>query len=422
MPAAADPIAASGVGEVRDDLRYNRDTATLVKTGSDLETGDQFAIVSASPRFSSATLASATSLDPGDPIYFDLPSDFPDSVTVTAREVTAGATSTYEAARLLQDWMRSEFRYSLEIQEGHGNNAIESFLRNRVGYCEQFAGTYAAMLRSIDIPARVAVGFTQGVDDGAGTYSVLGRNAHAWPEVWFDDIGWVPFEPTPGRGAPGAEEYTGVSPQQDEGPPGGDDAAGEDAPPVTVFAPETTIVGSGAPTATTVPAAPAPGDVPADGAPAPAAGSSTDDGFGVSWRLLLTVATIGIVLAAPALIRRIRRSAITAPTAQLAHLWTRAIDALRSMGLADAATLTPTETAAATAAVFPVASRPMQSLAEVVTYVNYSPDGSEHLGDEGAYGITTLENCRIWVRQVERAVTDSLSPVERARRYFTQLG
>ena len=63
----------------------------------------------------------------------------------------------------------------------------------------------------------------------------------------------------------------------------------------------------------------------------------------------------------------------------------------------------------------------MHSLAEVVTYVNYSPDGSEHLGDVGAYGITTLENCRIWVRQVERAVTDSLTPLERARRYFTQL-
>ena len=74
------------------------------------------------------------------------------------------------------------------------------------------------MLRSLNIAARVAVGFTQGAIDGTGAYSVLGRNAHAWPEVWFDNIGWVPFEPTPGRGAPGAEEYTGVAPQQDEGP------------------------------------------------------------------------------------------------------------------------------------------------------------------------------------------------------------
>ena len=421
LPAAADPIAATGDGDLRDDLRWNADSATLVKTGGDLETGDRFSIVSASPRFASATLAAATSLDPGDPIYLELPPDFPDSVAVTAREVTAGSRSAYAAALSLQNWMRDpdEFEYSLEIQEGHGNNAIESFLLNRVGYCEQFAGTFAAMLRSIDIPARVAVGFTQGADDGSGTYSVRGRNAHAWPEVWFDGIGWVPFEPTPGRGAPGAEEYTGVTPQQDEGPAGGDEPA-DDAPPITVFAPETSIAGGG-PAATTIPAAPAAGDDPAADLPAPVVPVPVDDEFGVPWRVLVALAVIGLVVAAPAAIRRVRRSSITSPTAQLAHLWTRATDALRSMGLDDAPDSTPSETAAATASVFPVASRPMQSLAEVVTYVNFSPDGSQHLGDEGAYGITTLENCRIWVRQVERAVTDSLTPADRARRYFTQL-
>ena len=423
LPAAADPVAATGEGELRDNLSWNADSATLVKTGGDLETGDRFSIVSASPRFSAATLASATSLDPGDPIYFELPSDFPDSVATTAREVTAGSTSSYEAALALQDWMRDEdeFTYSLEIQEGHGNNAIESFLINRVGYCEQFAGTYAAMLRSITIPARVAVGFTQGVNDGNGTYSVLGRNAHAWPEVWFDDIGWVPFEPTPGRGAPGAEAYTDVPPQQDEGPAGGAEANETDAPPITVRAPENSIVDrTGGPTPDTIPAAPAPGEEP-ENATAPVGSVGPQDGFGVPWGLLVALAAVGVAIAAPAAIRRIRRSSITSPTAQLAHLWSRATDALHSMGLDDAPDRTPTETAAATASVFPVASRPMQSLAEIVTYVNYSPDGSEHLGDEGSYGITTLENCRIWVRQVERAVTDSLGPAERVRRYFTQL-
>ena len=418
LPAAADPIAATGEGDLRDDLRWNADSATLVKTGGDLEIGDRFSIVSASPRYSAATLASATSLDPGDTIYFELPSDFPDSVTVTAREVTAGATSSYEAALRLQDWMRSEFTYSLEIQDGHGNNAIESFLLNRVGYCEQFAGSYAAMLRSIDIPARVAVGFTQGADDGAGTYSVRGRNAHAWPEVWFDGIGWVPFEPTPGRGAPGAEEYTGVAAQQDEGPAGGD-VDDANAPPITTPVPATTIADDAVPSLTSVPGAPVPGD--ATVAPEPAAPAEVDDGFAVSWRLLAVVALLGLVIATPAFIRRVRRSAITSPTSQLAHLWARATDALGAMGLDEADDLTPTETAVATSSVFPVASRPMQSLAEVVTYVNYSPDGSEHLADEGAYGITTLENCRIWVRQVERAVTDSLAPWDRVRRYFTQL-
>jgi transglutaminase-like putative cysteine protease len=61
------------------------------------------------------------------------------------------------------------------------------------------------MLRSIGIPTRVAVGYTSGIEQNPGTFSVRGKNAHAWPEVWFDDVGWVLFEPTPGRGAPGAE-------------------------------------------------------------------------------------------------------------------------------------------------------------------------------------------------------------------------
>lgn len=422
LPAAADPIAATGQGDLRDDLRWNADTATLVKTGGDLETGDQFSIVSASPRFSAATLAGTTSLDPGDPIYLDLPPDFPDSVAETAREVTAGASSAYEAALTLQDWMQNEFDYSLEIQEGHGNNAIESFLRNRVGYCEQFAGSYAAMLRSIDIPARVAVGFTPGSDDGTGTYSVLGRNAHAWPEVWFDGIGWVPFEPTPGRGAPGAEGYTGLPAQQDEGSAGDEESTESDASPVTSPAPATTLVDpAGDPTPSSVPASASDAVEPTESAAEQAAPAPIDDDLGIPWPLLVVIAAIGLLVLLPAIVRRVRRSTITSSSARLAHLWTRALAALRAMGLEEAPELTPAETALATASVFPVASRPMQSLADVVTFVNYAPDGSRHLGDEGSYGITTLQNCSIWVRQVERAVSDSLTPAQRARRYFTQL-
>ncbi len=113
--------------------------------------------------------------------------------------------------RALQDFFRNNFTYDLSVRAGHGEDAIESFLKDRRGYCEQFAGTYAAFARSIGLPARVAVGFTPG-ELTDGVYVVRGQYAHAWPEVWFDGVGWVPFEPTPGRGAPGAEGYTGVAP------------------------------------------------------------------------------------------------------------------------------------------------------------------------------------------------------------------
>lgn len=113
--------------------------------------------------------------------------------------------------------MRSNFEYSTEVQPGHGNNAIENFLQIRKGYCEQFAATFAVMARTLGIPSRVAVGFTPGQLDSDGWYSVFSRNAHAWPEIWFDSIGWIPFEPTPKCGIPGAS-YTGVEADQQPAP------------------------------------------------------------------------------------------------------------------------------------------------------------------------------------------------------------
>src|SRR5690606_14327556 len=102
--------------------------------------------------------------------------------------------------------------YSTDIDSGHSTDALVDFLDSRRGYCEQFAGTFAAMARTLGIPARVAVGFTPGDPDPAvaDTFVVRGRHAHAWPEVWFPQVGWVPFEPTPGRGMPGATDYTGL--------------------------------------------------------------------------------------------------------------------------------------------------------------------------------------------------------------------
>lgn len=416
LPAAADPIAATGAGDLRDDLRFNEDSATLVKTGSELERGDVFDILSASPRYSAATLSGATSNDPGDPIYFELPDDFPSSIAQITQEVTAGTTSNYEIARTLQDWMRNEFDYSLEIQEGHGNNEIEAFLRNRVGYCEQFAGTYAAMMRSIGIPARVAVGFTPGANDGTGSYSVLGRNAHAWPEVWFDGIGWVPFEPTPGRGAPNAQDYTGVAQQQDEGLNGGD----ESAPTTTVApAPATTLVDeNGVPVPTTIANAPVPvpEQTPATPAGTPASGEGA---LSVPWRALGLLGLIGFVLALPALARRLRRAAISSPEDRLIHLWSRATTSLGDVGVRYRPDLTPLEAAIATNASFPLAGRPMRSLADVVTQVAFAPDGDDRLIREGVLGTSTLQSANSWCRQVEQAVADSVGPLGRVRRYFT---
>lgn len=76
---------------------------------------------------------------------------------------------------------------------------LESFLfSDRRGYCQQFAGAMALLLRMGGLPARVATGFTSGIYSNAtNQYVVADRDAHAWVEVWFPRYGWVRFDPTP---------------------------------------------------------------------------------------------------------------------------------------------------------------------------------------------------------------------------------
>ena len=132
------------------------------------------------------------------------------------RRSPAGAKSRYEQAVMLQNWFRvtGGFRYSLKTQAvGSGNPALLHFLfkgpGGRVGYCEQFATAYAVMARTLQIPARVAVGFLQphqGAKPGEWVYKA--HDLHAWPELYFQGSGWVRFEPTPGTRAATTPSYT----------------------------------------------------------------------------------------------------------------------------------------------------------------------------------------------------------------------
>lgn len=127
-----------------------------------------------------------------------------------ASEITAGAATPFDAALLLQRWFTSEggFAYSTSAVSGSDESALNEFLEERVGYCEQFAATMALMARSVGIPARVVVGFTQGRTFGADRWVVRGTDAHAWPELWMGSAGWVRFEPTPGAPSAVPPDYT----------------------------------------------------------------------------------------------------------------------------------------------------------------------------------------------------------------------
>lgn len=131
--------------------------------------------------------------------YTRLPRSLPASVRKTARQVTAGTTSAYEQAMALQEWFRSkgDFTYSTEAPADSGGDAVADFLVDRKGFCIQFSSAMAVMARSLGIPARIGVGFLPGTLDGENTWSVKLTDAHAWPELYFEGVGWVRFEPTP---------------------------------------------------------------------------------------------------------------------------------------------------------------------------------------------------------------------------------
>ncbi|WKK71627.1 DUF3488 and transglutaminase-like domain-containing protein [Rathayibacter oskolensis] len=145
--------------------------------------------------------------------YLSLPDDVPEIVRATAADVTADDTTAYDQARSLQSYFRSsEFTYSEDTPaeegyDGDGVGVLEAFLTVREGYCVHFASAMAVMARELGIPSRLAIGYQPGSvvpssDSDLTTYRVMSSDLHAWPELYFEGVGWLPFEPTPSRGAP----------------------------------------------------------------------------------------------------------------------------------------------------------------------------------------------------------------------------
>ena len=133
-----------------------------------------------------------------------------------AHRLTARAGSPYEATVTIERWLRSDggFGYDERPPAPVGLPPLVDFLeRSKLGYCQQFAGSMALMLRYLGIPARVAVGFTSGKWKDGG-WTVTDRDAHAWVEAWFAGYGWLAFDPTPGQGRLSAT-YTNASDSAD---------------------------------------------------------------------------------------------------------------------------------------------------------------------------------------------------------------
>lgn len=332
LPAAYEPMAIdAGDGDVDWDERSSTLIVDKQESSSD---GLRYAVTSDIPDWSEDELRTAPDTVPGGIAerYLQLPRLDP-RVEQLARETTAGARTPFDKAMALQSYLKT-FEYDLRVPAGHSRDALASFLFDtRRGYCEQFAGSFAAMARSIGLPSRVAVGFTQGIrsPDDPTLYQVRGEHAHAWVEVYLEGFGWVPFDPTPGRAPPGAQQWLGLTPQQDE--TGGDGQTAADAPRPTTTAP--------APNADQPPGAT--GDtrpMPADGGAMGSAGDGGGDGsaLGDAFVTLLTwVATalaaylVLVPLALVAQGARRRRRAVT-PAARVQLAWRDAVERADASG------------------------------------------------------------------------------------------
>ncbi|MDN3246800.1 DUF3488 and transglutaminase-like domain-containing protein [Streptomyces sp. ZSW22] len=197
------PYPPSGV-RVPGSWRYEPVGMTLVGDHGQNTRGLTYEVRSLDVRPTAEQLAAAPPPSPAlKREYTELPDSLPEVVSQTARDVTAGAANPYEQAVRLQEYfaVNGGFEYDTQVKVGSGSQAIARFLKDKEGFCVHFSFAMAAMARSLDIPARVAVGFAPGSPQADGSVSVGLRDAHAWPEVYFEGVGWTRFEPTPTRGS-----------------------------------------------------------------------------------------------------------------------------------------------------------------------------------------------------------------------------
>lgn len=205
--------------------------------------------------------------------------EIPDGVSPRMRQlvsqVTIDAKTDGQKATAIEDFLRSDpFVYSTEPAPGTGVAGLETFLFDtHAGYCEQYAGAMAAMARIAGIPSRIGIGFNPGEPEADGAWNLSEKDMHAWPELYFDEWGWVAFEPTPGRGAAAEPDPAQQESEQDQ--------QLEEPEPTTETEPEPTT------------------DAPADADPDP----SQEPGFTTPWWIMGALLAFGVAAAGPAVFR-----------------------------------------------------------------------------------------------------------------------
>ena len=186
--------------EVTREPQY--DSVSYVEPMERMEEGSQYTVTSEFIYASEEALRTANVVYPPGVVerFLGLPSSLPERVLTLASELAADAENTYDRAVAIETYLRQEMEYTTLQQEiPHDADVVDFFLfESKKGFSDFFASSMAVMLRTQGIPSRMVLGFGPGEADAeVEGFVVRDRDSHSWPEIYFGDLGWVPFEPTP---------------------------------------------------------------------------------------------------------------------------------------------------------------------------------------------------------------------------------
>lgn len=310
LPTPGDPTAVTADHAVID-LR----TGTLYDPAVEPAASYEVTAVADAPR-PDALLDATVLATPGAEQFLELPG-LPADLASYAEKITAGAQTPYEQAIVLESAVKSDRALSGDSISGSAYWRIQRFLLGsadesgaRVGTSEQFATAFTVLARHVGLPTRVVVGFKPGDPQSDGSRIVRGSDALAWPEIYFDRLGWVPFSPTPRD-----DTFTQDRPSVTTSPP-----VEEDAPP-------SDLAPGGRP------------DPDVEAAPPTGAAPASQDAVRWPWLALLLAVPLLLVVVARQ-VRTLRHRRQGAPGA-----WAEVLDALALAGTPAARTATATDVA-----------------------------------------------------------------------------
>jgi transglutaminase-like putative cysteine protease len=206
LPAAWKPTEIDG--DFTDTLRLTSLEGFKPAPSETIEAGTEYTVTSHAPTASIEELRRAGDDYPEalSDEYVRIPDSTPDRVGELAADIADGADTPYGKVSAIERWLEANKAYSLDISRPNGD-IVDGFLFSMSeGYCVYFATATVVMLRTLGVPARFVTGYTTGQRVDSGEWLVRGLNSHAWVEVYFSGIGWMPFDPTPGSSRGEARE------------------------------------------------------------------------------------------------------------------------------------------------------------------------------------------------------------------------